>query len=64
MKLFVYLGYENICEMQEYGTTSSITKPNMVSKYNRGLLAHILHTGATVHLWRATVHLWRATVHP
>ena len=28
------------------------------SKYNMGVPAHILHTGATVHLWRATVHPW------
>ena len=36
---------------------------NNASKYNRTVPAHILHTGATVHLWRATVHR-RATVHP
>jgi len=35
---------------------------NSISKYNRTVPAHILHTGATVHLWRATVHP-RATVH-
>ena len=33
------------------------------SKYNRPVQACDLHTGATVHLWRATVHP-RAAVHP
>ena len=28
----------------------------VVSRYNRTVQARDLHTGATVHLWRATVH--------
>ena len=43
---------ENACMLKLHG-----------SRYNRTVQARDLHTGATVHLWRATVHP-RAAVHP
>ena len=62
----VYCGHWPNGWMEQYGTLYG-GRPHPrthCSKYNMGVQAHILHTGATVHLWRATIHIWRTTVHP
>jgi len=37
-------------------TPAFLKTQSFASRYNRTVEGHILHTGATVHLWRATVH--------